>query len=406
MGRKADRAKPDGTARLSVGLRLSLFYGALFLGLGIFVPFFPVWLLAKGLDAGQISLVLAGQMAVRIGSGPFFTFLADRTGDRRLMLCCLSAAAFVSMVLLAAVSGFAAILCLAIAMSVVWTPIIPLIESLAVLESENGGADYGRTRLWGSLTFILGSTGGGYALTWFEPGSIIWVLVGAYLLMLAAAILLPAASAAQAAHSDRLRFAGVLPVLRHPVFLAFLGSASLIQASHALYYGFGTIHWQSVGIGDGVIGGLWAIGVIAEVVLFTFARRSVSLVGPLGLVAVGGVSAALRWPLTALDPGVAWLVLIQIGHGLTFGATHLGAMHFIVRAAPARYHATVQGVHAAFAGGIIMAAVMSVSGTLYAACGAMGYLAMAGLAAAGVLAALVAALLWDGGELGPGPAER
>ncbi len=398
MGGSADGDNAGATAR-TAGLRLSLFYGALFLGLGIFVPFFPVWLQVQGLDASQISIVLAGQMAVRIGSGPAFAFLADRMGDRRILLSCLSAAAFVCMALLAAVSGFVAILCLAIAMAVVWTPVLPLIESLAVLESEGGGADYGRTRLWGSLTFIAGSMGGGYALTFTGPELIIWFLVGAYLLMFIASFVLPPEPGRRQAARGSLRFADVMPVLRHPVFLAFMCSASLTQASHALYYGFGTIHWQSVGIGDGVIGGLWAVGVVAEIVLFIFARRSLGRAGPLGLVVLGGVAAAVRWSATALDPGIAWLTVIQLAHGLTFGATHLGAMHFIARATPTRYHATVQGVHAAFAGGIVMAVVMSGSGALYASYGAYGYFAMAALGALGGLAALIAAVLWNGGEL-------
>ena len=394
----ADRSDAGTT---QAGLRLSLFYGAFFLGLGIFVPFFPVWLKEQGLDAAQISMVLACQMAVRIGSGPLFAFLADRLGDRRFLVSVLSVAALACMALLAAVSGFPAILLLAVAMAVVWTPIMPLIESLAVRESEAGGADYGRTRLWGSLTFIVGSVGGGYALTFTGPQLIIWFLTGAYLLMAIASFLLPAERGGRDPAAHGLRFSGVLALLRHPVFFAFLCSASLIQASHALYYGFGTIHWQEIGIADDVIGGLWAIGVIAEVVLFTFSRRALALAGPLGLVTLGGGAAVVRWCLTAFDPGVAWLVLIQVGHALTFGATHLGAMHFIARAAPARYHATVQGIHAAVAGGVVMAVVMSGSGALYASYGANSYLAMGVLGGLGGLAALIAAALWNGRELTP-----
>ena len=102
-------ADAGGSGFRAGALRLSLFYGALFLGLGVFVPFFPVWLQARGLDAAEISIVLAAQMAVRIGTGPAFAFIADRTGDRRLLLSCLSAAALVLMALLAVVSGFIAI---------------------------------------------------------------------------------------------------------------------------------------------------------------------------------------------------------------------------------------------------------------------------------------------------------
>ena len=395
--------KVQGRWTRTRSLRMSLFFAALFLGLGVFVPFFPVWLSAQGLDATQISVVLACQMAVRIFAGPAFAFLADVLHNRRALLIALSLAALAGMVLLALVTGFLAILCLAVVASVMWTPILPLMESLAVAESEGGGPDYGRTRLWGSLSFILGSVGGGYILRYTSPDTVIWILVAAYTALAVSAFALPKDTGVRASSErytvTKARFADVLPVVFHPVFLAVLCSVSLIQASHAFYYGFGTIHWQTVGIGDDVIGALWAVGVVSEVVLFAFARRTLSLVGPLGLILAGAAAALIRWCMTALEPDIGWLVVIQLGHALTFGATHLGAMHFIARAAPARYHATVQGIHAAFAGGIVMALVMSGSGGLYASYGAFGYLAMAALGAVGGILALGAAFRWDGGKL-------
>ena len=137
-------------------------------------------------------------------------------------------------------------------------------------------------------------------------------------------------------------------------------------------------------------------------VLFVFGRKALTQAGPIGLVVIGGLAGLVRWAITAYDPHLVTLFAVQAGHALTFGATHLGTMHFIARAAPARFHATVQGVHAAFSGGIVMAAAMAASGGLYASFGALGYLAMAGLGVAGAVFAVVAAAAWDGGELEPG----
>lgn len=387
----------------TLGPRLSTFYGALFLGLGVYLPFFPVWLRAQGLDAGEISAVLACQMAVRIGSGPWFAFLADRMRSRRGLLIALSIAALASLCLLAVAEGFVAILIVAIVASAVWTPILPLIETLTVAESEAGRTDYGRTRLWGSLAFIVGSIGGGYVLKGAEPGAVLWMLLASYVLMVLTSFSLPRdaghGTLDEAPAPGRLRFANVLPMVGHPLFLIFLGAASLIQASHAFYYAFGTLHWQSLGIDDGVIGALWSVGVIAEVVLFMVSRRAVAAVGPVGLIAIGGLAALVRWTGTAFDPGVEWLFLIQVAHGLTFGASHLGAMHFIARAAPADYHATAQGLYGAFSGGMVMAVAMAASGSLYAEYGGSGYLAMAACGAAGAALAVLLARRWAGARL-------
>ena len=42
-----------------------------------------------------------------------------------------------------------------------WTTIMPLIEMVAVAGIRSGALDYGRVRLWGSLSFIVASLGSG-----------------------------------------------------------------------------------------------------------------------------------------------------------------------------------------------------------------------------------------------------
>ena len=87
------------------------------------------------------------------------------------------------------------------------------------------------------------------------------------------------------------------------------------------------------------------------------------------------------------------LPLLQALHGLSFGATHLGAMHVLAGAAPAGRGATTQGDFVAVQG-IVFAAVMSGSGVLVEAYGSLAYGAMAAVAAAGGILAGVA-LGWE-----------
>ena len=52
--------------------------------------------------------------------------------------------------------------------------------------------------------------------------------------------------------------------LRQPAFLAIAAAGSLIQASHAVYYGFATLDWSAKGFGGATIGVLWALGVVGR----------------------------------------------------------------------------------------------------------------------------------------------
>jgi PPP family 3-phenylpropionic acid transporter len=167
----------------------------------------------------------------------------------------------------------------------------------------------------------------------------------------------------------------------------FLASG-LIQASHMVFYGFGTLHWRAHGISDGVIGWLWAEGVIAEIVLFWYGAPLLRRFRPAGLMLLGGGLGAVRWIATGLTADVTFLVGLQALHGFSFGATHLGAMHFLKDHARAGLSATAQGLHSALAMGLLGGLTMMGAGPLFGAVGAGAFQVMA------VMAALGAVIAW------------
>ncbi len=83
--------------------------------------------------------------------------------------------------------------------------------------------------------------------------------------------------------------------LRQPAFLAIAAAGSLIQASHAAYYGFSTLDWSAKGFDGVTIGVLWALGVAAEIVLFAFAARLPARFGPVTLILIGAAGGIVRW---------------------------------------------------------------------------------------------------------------
>jgi PPP family 3-phenylpropionic acid transporter len=165
---------------------------------------------------------------------------------------------------------------------------------------------------------------------------------------------------------------GVLPVAV---------GASLIQASHAVYYGFATLDWTGRGLSGIAIGALWGLGVAAEIVLFAFSPRLPALT-PRALLILGAAGAVVRWGVMALDPPAALLVPLQCLHALSFGAAYLGAVQFISRLAPEGEAATAQGDFSTLQG-IVTAVATGLSGVLYGSFGSLAYGAMAACAAVG-----------------------
>lgn len=370
----------DAPVPASAPLRLGLFYGAVFLALGIYGPFWPLWLKAQGLSPEQIGLVFALGTLAKVTVNPFAARAADRSGRRKRLLVGLTLAAAIAFALFAVTESLAAILLVSVLYFVCWGPIMPLTESLTMLTRARRPFDYGRVRLWGSVTFIAGAYGMGLVLT---DASVAWThgaILGAVVLAFLAALALPDTPAPPAEPGSR----PFREVLRLPGLMAAVLAATCVQASHSVYYGFSSLHWRNAGHGPDVIGALWAEGVIVEILLFACAAAAVRRVGALNLILLGSAAAVLRWLVTGETTDLAWLAVVQALHALTFGATHLGIIHLIAERASPALSATAQSTYA-MALGLGSAAVTCGAGWLFAALQGGAFLAMAGLAFAGIV---------------------
>jgi MFS transporter, PPP family, 3-phenylpropionic acid transporter len=363
----------------SFPLRLALFYAGLFVVVGIQMPFFPVWLKAKGLDAEAIGLVIATPILVRVVVVPIAARIADRRGALRPVLAVSSIGAAMGYAVVGAAQGFPPILASVALAAALAAPAIPLADAYALKGLALRGRAYGPVRLWGSAAFIAANFAAGFAAGYIAPTSYVWLIVAAWALAGVASLALrplrPAGAAKPAAPRRPRR------LLATPGVLPVAVGASLIQASHAVYYGFSTIEWGAKGLSGTAIGALWALGVAVEIVLFAVSARLPSL-SPRGLLILGAAGAVARWTGMALDPPTALLVPLQCLHALSFGASFLGAVQFLSRVAPEGEAATAQGDFSTLQG-IVTAAATGVSGLLYGSFGALAYAAMAACAAVG-----------------------
>jgi PPP family 3-phenylpropionic acid transporter len=360
--------------------RLAPFYGGIFLALGIYMPFLPVWLAAKGLDSEAIGVVLAAPMVVRLFAVPLAARAADRREAFRAALIVTSCGTALGYTALGLAEGFAAILVIAVLAAAAFVPVFPLADAYALRGLARIGRAYGPIRVWGSVAFIVGNLLAGVLLDLLSARDLIWVIAAAFTSAALASLLLRPLPAAAAARAEVERLPR--PLWRTPSFLIVAAAASLIQASHALYYGFSTIAWTGMGFDGREIGALWALGVAAEIVLFALSGRLPPAITPIRLIGIGAVGAVLRWSAMAVDPPGWTLPLLQCLHAFSFGATHLGSVLFLARAAPERLGATAQG-YLSIALGTAMSLALALAGLLYGAYGTAAYGAMVVPAVAG-----------------------
>ncbi|MBM3519738.1 MAG: MFS transporter [Alphaproteobacteria bacterium] len=361
--------------------RLSLFNGFLYLGAGMQLPFLPLWLKDRGLAPSEIALVVAAMTAVRILSIPAGTLIADRFGNRRLIVIGAAAASFAFYLAMGFMPGFYSILALAVLAGAMFSPVGPLTEVLAVEGSSHHGIDYGRIRLWASISFLSGSLAAGALLEIVPIAWVIFFIAVCQGGLALAATALPPDPAQAMPEEGPFRVAAIMRFLASGSFVIFLAATSIAQASHGFMYAFGSVHWDHLGYGKLTIGSLWAAAVLTEISMFAFSNYFLGLLGPARLIVVGITCGLVRWVVTGFDPPLWLLFPAMMLHVGSFALTHLGTMHYIRQAVPAGMRNSAQGLYAALAGGILMSLAMWSAGPLYAAFGGLAYFFMAGMSA-------------------------
>jgi MFS transporter, PPP family, 3-phenylpropionic acid transporter len=366
---------------VSAGVRVALFFAALFAAGAINTAFLPLWFADRGLSAVAIGQVLGIASLLRVVAGPSWGTVADRIGRRRPVLLAAAAAASGTALLYLPLYGFAALLLVASVQGVASSALNPLIDSLALALARERRMEYGPVRSIGSIAYMAASAGAGWLLSVTGSWVVPWLLVGSYGSAAAVTPLLPEAARAPAAPRA---LAGLRLLENRPFRLAVLASA-LIQGAHAAYYGFAPLLWRSQGFSDSVIGLLVAEGIVAEVALFAWGRRLVERLGPAGLTACAATASLIRWSVTACAPPLGVLVVVQLLHAATFAMQHLSAMLVLSRAVPPERAATAQALHGALGYGAPTGLLMLLAGLLYARFGGAVFLAMAAIGGSAVV---------------------
>lgn len=380
-----------GSAPPLFGARIALLFSAFFFYLGIYLPYFPLWLKEKGLDSTQISIVLSVALIVRVVSSGQITAYADKANDRANVLIFLFVATAFSVLLYELVDGFWPIVLVALLLGIFHNPIQPVLDSLTLSGVRRFGADYGKIRLWGSVVFVLANIAGGWLLAGGDADLILHVLVvSAFIGAILSPLLPRIGKPRHAAHPLDIANNSSRKLLANRVFMFVVIAQALLQASHATLYSFGSIHWQNAGFSGVEIGVFWAVGVIAEIVLFQFSKQVFRFVTPLQLMLIGAVAVIVRWSIMPFDLSMTETLALQSLHGLTFGASHIGFMFYLNEAVPEERSGVAQAVGFTI-GGVAMAGFMLISGPLYGAYSANAFLAMAfaGMVACALLMAVI-----------------
>jgi PPP family 3-phenylpropionic acid transporter len=355
--------------------QIAWLYAAFFVSHGVAVPYMPVAMKRIGMDGDAIGLAMAASLAIQFAAPPAWGYLADRWGRRGRLLAAASVGAILGMAVATLMPGVPGFLAGFLIYTLARTPVSPLLDALALSHPAVGMARYGRVRRWGSLGFVVAAASVGLVLEGLPARGIPALVSLPWFLVLALCTLggLPALA-------EPARPTAGLPLRRlygERSVWAFLGIAAVHAGCGVPFETYFANHAQDIGLSGAWIGYSWAGGVGLEVVVLSYLGALVSALGPRKLLLLAYSAAVLRWGLTAYLPGGAALALVQVLHGLTFGAAFGASVVWMSRVVPAELQNSSQSVFAAVAWGLGGIVAQLVCGPVYQRLGGRTLFAMA-----------------------------
>lgn len=326
-------------------LRLSSFYFVYFFMVGAFQPFFALYLKDLAYSSFQIGVLLALAPIVRSFMPTLWAWVADHRGTRGPLIRWTCLLATLACGGLLAGTGFAWLFAVLLALNLFWCASLPLVEATTVGMLKGRMGDYGRIRVWGSVSFVVAVLLVGPLLQFGGVRLLPWVLLALFAALTASAWLLPA-DHAQPQPADHV---GLASVLRKPEVLALLAACFLMSAAHGPYNTFFSIHLVEQGYSTTLVAWMWALSVIAEIGVFLIMPLLLRRISIPAIIAVSLGCAVVRFLMIGWSgDSLPLLALAQLLHAATFGAHHaaaLGAIHHFFRG---RHQARGQALYTSF----------------------------------------------------------
>jgi PPP family 3-phenylpropionic acid transporter len=326
---------------------IRLHYLLLYAVVGAYMPYLPVFLGSDlHLPDWQIGWVTGIYGLSVLVAPPIVTSLADRSVSGRTIIGCAYVLACLGLIALALVDSFLAVLPLAFAFSLVYTPLFALLDGLAfsAIAAAERSPPYDRLRVWGSLGFMVPAFVLFFALHAGVAGrtAIVAAAVAAGLGALASPLL---PNFPPAARASGLPPFAAWQALRGASTRALLIPVGLLFAAISVFYAFYGRLLISVGIDAAWIGLVMNIGVLAELPLMFAAGALLRRFSVRAILLTSAACLTARMALLATS-GSLVVVVTQVLHGpVVLGLYLLPPMILNLKAEP-RLRNGVQGLYA------------------------------------------------------------
>jgi PPP family 3-phenylpropionic acid transporter len=306
--------------------RIAGFYFFYYAFVGMFSPYWSLYLKSIQFSAIEIAILLSMQPVMRMIAPNIWGWLADHTGQKLLVVKIAATLSAVCYLGVFATTSFWGMLLVLALMSFFWSASMPLVEATTLTYLGKHSARYGRIRSWGSIGFITSVVGLGYAFDYIAISWLLWAGLVCEIGILIFARQIPPTKV-QVHSTDHQP---VRQIVLQPRVIALFSACFLMSVAHGPYYTFYSIYLVEHGYAKSAVGGLWALGVICEIGVFFLMPWLVRRFGFTRILLISFSAAIVRFILIGWGVDYLTLLLIaQVLHAATFGAYHAASVGLV-----------------------------------------------------------------------------
>ena len=368
--------------------RLSGFYFLFFLTIGAFMPYWSLYLKSLGMTAEAIGILSAIVVVTKIFSSLIWGWVVDHTGKRMQVIRYTSLFSMLSFSFVLFYQEFWALFIILFVFSIFWSAALPQIEATTLSHLGEESDSYTVVRIWGSISFIVAVLALGKYFDQQPIKYLLPILIISMALVWVHSLFIPEFPESH----DRTSAKSFKSILFKPQVLVLMTVCFLVQAGHGPYYTFFSIYLEEHGYSNSFIGTCWALGVLAEVIIYVFIHKVIGRFGLRNLMILTLILATTRWLLIALFvENIFILLLAQCLHAATFGIYHAVAIQYIHREFKGPHQGRGQALYSSISFGAGLALGSLVSGYLWDSVGSMQTFLFAA-----ILSAIGAIIAWSG----------
>ncbi|MBN6509883.1 MFS transporter [Acinetobacter pittii] len=314
---------------LTIQTRLGGFYFFYYSIVGTFMPYWNLYLQDQGFNYQEIGVLSSIAIVTRFFAPLVWGWIADKSGKRMLLVriatwmeSCIWLAIFI------VPNTFQSVALLMLIFSFFQNAILAQFEGVTLFWLDDQKAKlYGKIRKWGSVGFIVGvfTIGAILEIVHISMLPILLLIIASLAFIWSFTIREPDSAPTSQKHLEPL-----LPVLKRPTVAAFFAIEFILLFSHAPFYSFYSNFLKSLNFSTTEIGFLWAMGVFAEIFMFSIASKIFQRFSWRSLVIVCLLVTSIRWMLVAVfSHYFIGQLFAQCLHAFSFGLFHLIAMRVI-----------------------------------------------------------------------------